>query len=337
MAVLYKDQFDAITGLGTDEKFVLAHIAHGYSEQQIIDGLAKRGDRDSQDDMPQIMRRVYAKLGIADGEKPSTKWVEAGKLYLSYTEMGRDKVGPRPGKAPVQEPPKQRVDDMPVIPEPKRAEPPAHRNGVFQGAEHANGFSAPPPRPAPQPPASAANGGATGDAGSIASYARHMNQLKKKELDILEAFHEKNDVAYVARKVSLAAGTIHVRLSGIFAKLGDRSHSKGKIDKAIAAFRLFKGIEAPARAQEPADDAPTARTEPSVPLASRRDKEKASAPTGMVVDLTDPAAITDVECAVSKQEKQTFYALGYRLEHVVVPESAGPDARPITYVFVKRR
>jgi hypothetical protein len=345
MAVLYEDQYRKITELGADETFVLSHLAHGYDEKQIETGLTKRRDRDSQDDVPQLMQRIYRKLGIAEHERASVKWQKAGKLYLSFTEMEREKTAPRRGNAPIEEPSRQHADNGDDVPQYKPVAP-AHRNGVFQGPGHVNGLTAAPPKP-PSPSAppdhTAArmkrdDSGVSARAKDVESYVCNMHKLKKRDLRILQAFTEKNDVDYVANKVGLSASSVRVYLGGIYAVLGDTSRAKGKIHGAIEAYKLFVSRESGSAeaSQAHAPEVPAAPAEPSERPEPQHNAGKSASSHGMVVNLTDPSTIADVACAVSKDEMSAFRERGYRVEHVVVPEKAGPDSRPITYVFVKR-
>jgi hypothetical protein len=131
---------------------------------------------------------------------------------------------------------------------------------------------------------------------------------------------------------------VRVYLGGIYAVLGDTSRAKGKIHGAIEAYKLFVSRESGSAeaSQAHAPEVPAAPAEPSERPEPQHNAGKSASSHGMVVNLTDPSTIADVACAVSKDEMSAFRERGYRVEHVVVPEKAGPDSRPITYVFVKR-
>lgn len=331
MAILYQDKYDLIRKLGVDESFVLSHLACGYTLDQIEQQLGKRRDRDMKLPANEIAEALYKKLGVA-AEKPRERWRKAGRLYLDYTEMQREKLKPRPGKSPESEPEPESVDDLDLA----ELVPSHLRNG--------NGASVAPVRPAPQEPPKPTPAPSLpqeppeneADAEEVApiapadfdidALAGKVAQLKWREYRTLRAFADTPDIPLVAQREGIQVTTVNVYLASAFKHLGidDIRSLKQRRRLAILGYKRCEENKLVTWEDDEEEKLPTDRHERILAVPDE----------ATVLTLRDPASIADVKVEPYAALQQSLRD-GYRIEHIVLPPNPSEEAGA-QYVLVKR-
>ena len=306
MAVLYQDQYDAMRKLGTDETYVLSSLACGYDVGQITAGLGKRNDRDTKDDVGTIAERVYGKLGVSKMLKQSERFRRAGKIYFDYCEMLKEKRGPRPGKAPVDEPEPEHVDDDEVL------ERNADRfNGAGAKPDHTEGAGGQKAdADTPAGPSKPAPGDGQLDMQKMAS---RVPKLSLSELRVLKALSENPDIEYVKKEVGLAEGTVQSYIIGIRSTFGlSQGQKVRKIELVVQAYRLYaqQNPEALARLLQP--KAPeNIPDEYDIKDLARRVPQLGPSYLKIVEAALQSSDITDISIATSFSESTIKLYLGH--------------------------